>query len=155
MLILNSGFPRWFSGLKKKKNPPASAGATEDAGSIPGWGRSPGGGNGNPPQYSCLENPRDRETWLTTVQGVAKESDMTDWAHILKWKNLHHKYSKSSLTSLTHGLNFFSLWGCPVTQISLLLDWQTPFPLRLGQPAWPGTKSREAKEFFSLLSNPR
>ena len=63
---------------KKKKNPPVSAGATEGAGSIPGWGRSPGGENGNPPQYSCLENPRDRETWLTTVQGVAKESDMTD-----------------------------------------------------------------------------
>ena len=57
---------------KKKKNPPASAGATEDAVSIPGWGRSPGGGNGNPSQYSCLENLMNRETWLTTVQGVAR-----------------------------------------------------------------------------------
>ena len=38
------------------KNPPANAGDIRDAGSIPGWGRSPGGGNGNPLQYSCLEN---------------------------------------------------------------------------------------------------
>ena len=39
---------------------------------IPGWGRSPGGGNGNPLQSSCLENPMDRGTWQATVQGVAK-----------------------------------------------------------------------------------
>ena len=42
------------------KNPPASAGDAGDTGSIPGSGRSPGGGNGNPLQYSCLENPLDR-----------------------------------------------------------------------------------------------
>ena len=42
------------------KNLPASAGDIKDAGSIPGLGRSPGGGNGNPLQYSCLENPTDR-----------------------------------------------------------------------------------------------
>ena len=51
------------------KNPSASAGDTGDAGSIPGSGRSPGGGNGNPLQYSCLGNPMDR--------GFAKESDTT------------------------------------------------------------------------------
>ena len=56
------------------KNPPANAG---DVGSIPGWGRSPGGGNGNPFQYSCLVNPIDRGAWWATVHGVAKESDMT------------------------------------------------------------------------------
>ena len=43
------------------KNPPASAGDTRDVGSIPGSGRYPGGGNGNPLQYSCLENLMDRE----------------------------------------------------------------------------------------------
>ena len=43
-----------------------------DLHSIPGSGRSPGEGNGNPPQYSCLENPRDREAWWATVRGVAK-----------------------------------------------------------------------------------
>ena len=39
------------------KNPPANAGDVRDTGSVPGWGRSPGGGHGNPLQYSCLENP--------------------------------------------------------------------------------------------------
>ena len=50
----------------------ASACDTEDPGSIPGLGRSPGKGNGNPLQYSCLENPMDRGAWRPTVQGVAK-----------------------------------------------------------------------------------
>ena len=53
------------------KNPPANAGDAGDAGSIPGWGRSPGGGNSKPLQYSCLENPMDRETWAT-IHRVAK-----------------------------------------------------------------------------------
>ena len=56
------------------KNPSPNAG---DAGLIPGSGISPGEGNGNPLQYSCLENPMDREAWWTTVHWVAKESDMT------------------------------------------------------------------------------
>ena len=43
-----------------------------DLGSIPGWGISPEEGNGNPHQYSCLENPKDREAWLTTVHGVTR-----------------------------------------------------------------------------------
>ena len=55
------------------KNPPANAG---DAGSISGSGRSPGGGNDNSVQYSCLRNPMDRGAWWATVHGVAKESDM-------------------------------------------------------------------------------
>ena len=54
------------------KNPPANAGDTRDAGSIPGLGRPPGGGNGNPLQYSCLKNPMDRGAWQATVHGVAK-----------------------------------------------------------------------------------
>ena len=59
------------------KNPPANAGDTRDTGSIPGSGRSPGEGNGNPLQYSCLGNPMDREAWWATVHRVTKESDMT------------------------------------------------------------------------------
>ena len=54
------------------KNPPASAGDIRDKGSIPGLGRSPGGGNGNPFQYSCLENLMDRGAWWATVDRVAK-----------------------------------------------------------------------------------
>ena len=48
--------------------------------SILGSGRFPGGGNGNPLQYSCLANPMDRETWWATVYGVAKESGMNEHA---------------------------------------------------------------------------
>ena len=47
-----------------------------DIGSVPGLGRSPGVGNGNPLQYSCLENPKDRGAWQATVYGVAR--DMTE-----------------------------------------------------------------------------
>ena len=50
----------------------ASASNAGDLGSIPGLGRSPGEENGNPLQYSCLENPTDREAWWATVHGVAK-----------------------------------------------------------------------------------
>ena len=51
------------------KTPPANA---EDVGLIPGSGRSPGEGHGNPLQYSCLENPTDRGAWWATVHRVAK-----------------------------------------------------------------------------------
>ena len=54
------------------KNPPANAGDAGDMGSIPGPRRCPGGGNGNPLQYSCLENPMDRGAWQNTACGVAK-----------------------------------------------------------------------------------
>ena len=58
------------------KNPPANAGDLRDMGLIPGSGRSPKGGHGNPLQYSYLENLMDRGTWLATVHEVAK-SDTT------------------------------------------------------------------------------
>ena len=54
------------------KNLPASAGNVRDLGLIPGLGRSPGEGNGNPLQYSCLENPMDKGDWQATVQRVTK-----------------------------------------------------------------------------------
>ena len=54
------------------KNTPANAGDIRNMGSIPGSGKSPGGGLGNPLQYSCLENPMDREAWYVTVHRVAK-----------------------------------------------------------------------------------
>ena len=58
-----------FPGSSVVKNLPANSG---DMGSIPGLGRSPGEGNGNPLQYSLLENPMDRGAWQATVCGVAK-----------------------------------------------------------------------------------
>ena len=58
------------------KNLPANAGGVEEAGLTPRLGRSPGGGDGNPLQYSCLENPKDRGARRATVHGFT-ESDMT------------------------------------------------------------------------------
>ena len=54
------------------KNPSAKAGDVGDADWIPGWERSPGGGHGNPLQYSCLENHMDRGAWRATVQRITK-----------------------------------------------------------------------------------
>ena len=62
------------------KNAPANAG---DSGLVPGLGRSPGEENGNPFQYSCLENSMNRGAWWATVHGVA-ESDMTEHKHTNK-----------------------------------------------------------------------
>ena len=55
-----------------EKDLPATAGDARDPGSIPGSGRSPGGGHGNPLQYSCLENPMQRGDWWVTVPGVTE-----------------------------------------------------------------------------------
>ena len=59
------------------KNLSANAGDTRDLGSIPGSGRSPGGGYDNPLQYSCLENPMNRRAGLAGVHGVAKSQTET------------------------------------------------------------------------------
>jgi len=59
------------------KNLLANAGEAGDPGSIPGLGRFPAGGHGNPLHYSCLENPMDRGDWQATVHGVS-ESDVTE-----------------------------------------------------------------------------
>ena len=64
------GLRWWFSGKE-------SACSVGDTSLIPGSGRCPGGGNGNPLQYSCLGNPIDRGAWRAIVRGVAEESDMT------------------------------------------------------------------------------
>ena len=70
------GVRGWGRGLRKGgsvgEESACNAGDTGDAGSIPGLGRSPGGENGNPVQYSCLENAMDRGAWGATVHGVAK-----------------------------------------------------------------------------------
>ena len=66
------------SGGSVVKNLPANSGDVEDVGLIPGLGRSPGGGNGDINQNSCLKNSRDRGAWLATVHGDHKQSDATE-----------------------------------------------------------------------------
>ena len=66
------------------KNPPDSAGDVRDGGSIPGLRRSPGGGHGNPLQYSCLENPKDRGAWEATVCGVTKSQTQLKQFRLLR-----------------------------------------------------------------------
>ena len=77
---------RWegFPGGTVVKHLPVNAGDARDLGSIPGSGRSPGEGNGNPLQYSCLENPMDRGAWWATVHGVAKS-----WTWLSNWVCTH------------------------------------------------------------------
>ena len=67
------------------KNLPASAGDVRDTGSIPGSERSPGGGHGNPLQYSCLENPMDGAAWRTAVHGAVKS-----------WTRLSSQHTRSA-----------------------------------------------------------
>ena len=62
------GLPQWPSSTESTCN----ARAAGDSGSHPGWGRSPGGGRGNPLQYSCLENPMDRGAWQATIHSITK-----------------------------------------------------------------------------------
>ena len=70
-----------FPGGSGSKEPACSAG---DPGSIPGSGRSPGEGNSNPLQYSCLENPMDRGAWQATLHGVAKsQAQLRDFTFFL------------------------------------------------------------------------
>ena len=86
-------------------NPPANAGDTRDLGSIPGSGRFPGVGHGNPLQYSCLENSIDRGAWQATVHRAEKSwTQLSGWAHthILTqgylWTSLYDPMDKPCLT---------------------------------------------------------
>ena len=68
----------------KVKSPPASEGDAGDVGSIPGLGRSHRGGNVNPLQYSCLENPMDRGAWQVILHGVTKsQTRLSDYTRLL------------------------------------------------------------------------
>ena len=71
MRLLDVNFRGLPKGLLVIKNPLANAGDIRVVASIPGSGRSPGGGHGNPLQYSCLENSMDRGAWLAMVHSVA------------------------------------------------------------------------------------
>ena len=80
LFILNLDFPGTSDGKE-------SACSTVDPGSIPGSGRSPGGGNGNPLQCSCLENPKDRRSLWSTVHGVKKS-----WTQLNNFLPFHSQF---------------------------------------------------------------
>ena len=87
-----------FPGGAAVKNLPANEGDTRDATSIPGSGRSPGGGNGNPLQYSCLENSTDRGAWQATVSGVAKSQMQLNTQAGVEWAFTHYDVSLGNET---------------------------------------------------------
>ena len=114
-----------FTGGTVIKNLPVNAGDTRDMGSIPGSERSPGVGNGNPLQYSCLENPMDKGDWQATVHRVS-ESNVTKHARtharahthphtliakspVVEWRR-HWKPTPVLLPGKSHGRR--SLVGC-------------------------------------------
>ena len=91
------------------KNLPANAGDIRDAGSIPGSGRSPGGGHGNPLQYSCLENPMNRGAWWATVCGVATNLDTTEAT-----SHTHtHTYTHASCQNKDSGYSWVGIVNVP------------------------------------------
>ena len=86
------------------KNPLANVGHTGDTGSIPGSGRSPGGGHGNPFQCSCLESPMDRGTWQVIVHGVTKsQTRFSDWA-------CTHTHTHTHTHTIYWGVCCLELW---------------------------------------------
>ena len=105
---------QFFSGgASGKKNPPSNARSISDMGSIPGSGRSPGGRNGIPLQYSCLWNSLDRRAWWAAVHGVAKSQTQ------LKWLSMH---ARSGLTHFwVYFFRFSSPWSCKISTINFSL----------------------------------
>ena len=93
--IQDEGFPGGASG----KEPACQCRRRKKNGSFPGWGRSPGGGHGNPLQYSCLEDPMGRGAWWATFHGVTKSQTQ------LRKKHLHVLCSYTNYASQT------SNWG--------------------------------------------
>ena len=87
------------------KNPPTSA-DVGDIDSVPGLGRSPGGGNGNPHQYCCLGNPMDRGAWLATVHGVTKSQT---WLTIKRSSKRRSSVCNTNLLFFSSSYNDFHM----------------------------------------------
>ena len=124
------------------KNPSANAGDIRDRGSTPGLGRYPGGGNGNPLQYSCLKNPMDRRVWWATVHRVAKS-----WTW-LKWLSAHTCTDGISpqQRGLISYLSHLHLWA-PIQ------PWLDPKALPKGPGGWESRAALQTLQWlWELLS---
>ena len=106
------GFPRWLSGRE-------SACQAGDTGSIPWSGRSPGEGNGNPLQYSCLENPKDRGAWRAIVHRGHRDSDTT--------KETYHTYIHIHIAPVVWSLRRVQHF-CDATDLALQAPLSVGFP---------------------------
>ena len=84
------------------KNPPAKVGDAGEMGSIPGSGRSPGGGHSNPLQYSHIENSMDREAWLATVHGVSKGRKQLSACTHTRARTHTHTHTHTQTYTQTH-----------------------------------------------------
>ena len=105
------------------KNRPANAGVTEDASLISGLGRSPGGGNGNPLQFSCLENPMDRGARWAIVHGVTKS-----WTRLNDCTHTHThtqtpKQCSVDISQVGEHIRVLRQWPPPVPWGWKLLPW--------------------------------
>ena len=91
------------------KNPPTNAGDIRDTGSVPGSERFPRGGNGNPLQYSCLENPMDGGAWRATVHGITESQTWLKWLS-MPVDAVYIHYMKVKVKSLSHVWLFLTPW---------------------------------------------
>ena len=133
---------QWF---KKKKKSPANAGDTRDAGSIPGSGRFPGVGNGNPPQYSFLENSMDTGAWWAPIHGIAKS-----WTQLSTCTHTH-THTHTPFWSLTFDCNWIPLKN-PWTWIFLVLLYFFPQIYKLYRTVWGEGKSSAFASLFRGIS---
>ena len=149
------------------KNTPAKAWNTRDSGSIPGSGRYPGRGNGNPLQYSCLENPMDRGAWQATVHGVAKSwTRLNVWTHLnTAQQSVMGSFLLPVMISGTYMITNPSFNSCPpadsnFSEEHVLLYWLTLHTLIFQITSfimlllsW-GFNSYPPRAFFSALRSP-
>ena len=104
-----------FTGISSGSDGKASDYNVGDLGSIPGLGRSSGEGNGNPLQYSCLENPMDGGAWWATVPGVAKsQTRQSDFIHSLTYRlknynKKHHHHLSSYVPFCANSFTYCSI----------------------------------------------
>ena len=141
--VLDSILIKMFKGFPSGsavKNSPAN---TRDTDSIPELGRSPGEGNGNPLQHSCLRNPMDRGAWLATVHGVAKESDTTWWLNcvcVIPYHGIRSLIVKDSAFTKTMGENTYIIYISPSFKKCLFI-WSIPWDNQMLCISWSAMSS--------------
>ena len=139
------------------KNLAANARDTRDLGSVPGSGRSPGKGNGNPLQYSCLENAMDRGAWWATVMGPQRVryrlSGWTQWWITSGLSQWHHRVgSRNKVWGLPRWCSGKeSAYQCRRCKRCMFNSWVRKIPLRRKWQATPAFLPGESHEQRSLV----